>query len=57
MKKFRVILKSGDWVEWEDEDVNSVHEKIELGRRKILPIRGKDLLPINPETVEKIEEI
>lgn len=57
MKKFRIVLKSGDWTEWKAESIDSVYEKIDLGHRGILPVRGKNVLQINPETVEKVEEI
>lgn len=57
MKKFRIVLKSGDWIEWEAENIDSVYEKIDLGHRGILPVRGKNMLQINPKTVEKVEEI
>jgi len=57
MKKFRITLKSGHWTEWEAEDIDSVYQKIDLGHRGILPIRGRDAFPMNQETVEKVEEI
>lgn len=57
MKKFRIILKSGDYTEWNAENEEEVLKKISTGHYGILPVRARHMLYINPNTLDKVEEI
>ena len=57
MKKFRIILKSGQNVVWDAENEEEVYRKITTRKYKILPVRGRETAAVAPETLEKIEEI
>ena len=57
MKKFRVILKSGLYTDWEAENKEEILSKIKTGRYGILPVGGKTQIIISEENFDEIKEL
>lgn len=57
MKKYQVMVKTGDWAVIKAKDEDALYKKLATGMYGVLPIRGKDIIRFTPDNVKEIVDL